>query len=58
MDENVIHVSTQRYDRLIQTEAKVHSLMTYVNRTRYSVDREMIGGILGFTVNEVEDGAD
>lgn len=56
MDENVIHISAQRYDVLIQTEAKVQSLMAYVNRTRCSVDRDMIGGILGFTVNEVKDG--
>lgn len=56
--DNMIEVSPADYRRLLQIEAKVQSLMAYVNRTRYSVDREIICGILGFTVNEVKDGTD
>lgn len=56
--DKMIEVSPAEYRRLLQIEAKVQSLMAYVNRTRYSVDREMIGGILGFTVNEVKHGTD
>lgn len=54
----MIEVSEEEYINLVRLESKVQSLMAYVNRTRFSVDREMIGGILGFTVNEVKDGKD
>lgn len=58
MDENVISVSTQKYDRLIQIEAKVQALMAFVNHTEYSVDRKLIGSMLGFSVGGVKDGTD
>lgn len=55
---NVITVPTEKYDRLIQAEARIQTMISYVNHTRYSIDREVIGAILGFTVNEVKDGTD
>lgn len=56
--DNMIEVSPAEYRQLLQIEAKAQSLMAYVNCTKYSVDRKIIGGILGFTVNEVKDGTD
>lgn len=56
MEDHIITVPMQKYERLVALEAKVGSLMAYVNRTKYSVDRGLIGGILGFCVNEVKDG--
>lgn len=53
--EETVKVAPSEYKRLIQLEAKVQSLMGFANRTKYSVEREMIGGILGFSVNEVKD---
>lgn len=56
MEDNMIAIPKQKYEHMIALEAKVGSLMAYVNRTKYSVDRGLIGGILGFCVNEVKDG--
>lgn len=54
----MIEAPKEEYINLVCLESKVQSIMAYVNRTRHSVDREMNGGILGFTVNEVKDETD
>lgn len=55
---NMITVPVEKYDSFVKAEAKMQSLMDYVNHTKYSVEREIIGYILGFTVDEVKDGTD
>lgn len=54
--DKMIEVAPQEYKRLVQLEAKVQALMAYVNHTEYSVDRGLIGKMLGFAVNGVNDG--
>lgn len=41
------------YVRLVRLEARVNTLIAYVKREKYSVDRHLICEMLGF---EVEDG--
>lgn len=50
MEDNMIQISPIEYKRLVGVEARAQALMAYVNHTKYSVDRELIGGILGFHV--------
>lgn len=54
--DKMIEVAPQEYKRLVQLEAKVQALMAFVGHTEYSVDRGLIGKMLGFTVNGVNDG--
>lgn len=54
----MIEISLQEYQRLIQLEAKVQALIGYAKHTSWSIDREVVCGMLGFNVNEVKDGAD
>lgn len=56
--DKMIEVSPTEYRRLLQLEAKVQALMAYVNHTEYSVDRGLIGKMLGFSVNGRNDGTD
>lgn len=44
------------YARLIKMEARVNALMNHVRNEKYSVDKKLICDILGFDMNEVEDG--
>lgn len=57
MDDNTVSITTTEYKRLISLEARVCALIAYVNRYKYAIERDIIGGILGFSVNEVSDGA-
>lgn len=58
MEDNMVNITALEYKRLVGLEARTQALMAYVNRTKYSVDRELIGGILGFQVSEVKDESD
>lgn len=50
MESNTITIPFDEYRRLVATEARVQALMAYVNRTKYDVERELVGGMLGFHV--------
>lgn len=56
--DKMIEVSPAEYRRLLQIEAKTQALMAFVNHTEYSVDRKLIGSMLGFSEGGVKDGED
>ncbi len=53
-----ISITKEEYTRLVYLQARVDALTAYVNRSKYSIERCLIGDILGFSANEVEDGTD
>lgn len=52
----MINISLEEYKRLVQLEARANALMDYAVREKYSISGDMIVGILGIPVIEVEDG--
>lgn len=54
--EKIVTISLDEYKRLVQIEARAKALMDYAVREKYSISGDMIVGILGIPVIEVEDG--
>lgn len=52
MGNSSVTIPLEEYKRLASIEAKVQSLIACVNRSKYGVDRALIGSILGFVVYE------
>lgn len=50
MENNTISVSAERYEQLIAKETRCKVLETYVVNSRYSIDKGMVAGIIGFEI--------
>lgn len=55
MDE-MVNIPLCRYEQLVKTNERVQALIAYLRRYDYSIDKEMVGGILGFDVRNIKDG--
>ncbi len=50
MENNTISVSAERYEQLIAKETRCKVLETYVVNSRYSIEKDMVAGIIGFEI--------
>lgn len=55
MEGNNVTIPLTEYKRLISMDAKVQSLIAYINREKFSIERDLIGAMLGFSVNTRRD---
>jgi hypothetical protein len=50
MENNTISISIERFEQLVAKEARCTVLESYVINNRYSPDRNMVAGIIGFEI--------
>ena len=55
MEEKIIAISVEEYKKLLESSVRIGVFADFVNGSKYSVDREDCGKILGFKVLEHEE---
>lgn len=55
MEEKMIAIPAEEYKRLLEGDVRIKIFADFVNATKYSIEREDCGRILGFNVNDKED---
>lgn len=55
MEEKTITIPVEEYKKLLEASVRISVFSDFVNRERYSIDREDCGKFLGFEVVKVED---
>lgn len=55
MEEEKILITVEEYKMFLEMSARVKFFEDFANRTKYSVDREDCGRILGFDIKDKEE---
>lgn len=50
-----VTITMEEYKLLLEASVRIQVFADYVNREKYSIDREVCGRFLGFEVEEKED---
>ncbi len=55
MEERNITIPVEEYKKLLEMSVRVDLFVDYMNRSKYSIDREECGRFFGDKVNKEED---